>query len=168
MADINEFPDIPGYMTIKQAAEMLGITDKRVYRYIDLGRLPAFKSGGVFLLPEEKVRQFKLSPPGRTRKAPPRWHVFNSRSKVLATEMRVPVRSGQQTKLLEKLKAIQQTNRHTFPGTIARYVIKGNPELTAMHFMLVWKDTEMPNEASRQQDLQSFREELADVLDWEN
>ena len=28
---------------------MLGITDERVYRYIDLGRLPAYKSGGVFL-----------------------------------------------------------------------------------------------------------------------
>lgn len=43
MADINEFLDVPGYVSIKQAAEMLGITDKRVYRYIDLGRLPAFK-----------------------------------------------------------------------------------------------------------------------------
>ena len=168
MADINEFPDIPGYMTIKQAAEMLGITDKRVYRYIDLGRLPAFKSGGVFLLPEEKVRQFKLSPPGRTRKAPPRWHVFNSRSKVLATEMRVPVRSGQQTKLLEKLKAIQQTNRHTFPGTIARYLMKGDEALTCVHIMLLWKDTDMPDETKRQHDLEALQDELADVLDWEN
>jgi excisionase family DNA binding protein len=147
---------------------MLGITDKRVYRYIDLGRLPAFKSGGVFLIPEEEVKQFRLNPPGRIRKAPPRWHVFNNRSKVLATEMRVLVRPGQQTPLLEKLKAIQQANDHTFPGTIARYVIKGNPELTEVHFVFIWKDTEMPDEESRQQDLQAFREELADVLDWEN
>ena len=63
MADIREFPDVPGYVSIKQAAEMLGITDKRVYRYIDLGRLTAFKSGGVFLLPEEEVKRFKLNPP---------------------------------------------------------------------------------------------------------
>src|SRR5438477_3779894 len=106
MADINEFPNVPGYVSIKQAAEMLGITDKRVYRYIDLGRLPAFKSGGVFLLPEEEVKRFKLNPPGRVRRDPPRWRMYNPRSKVFATDIRVPVRSGQQSQLIKKLDAI--------------------------------------------------------------
>src|SRR5215472_5579685 len=124
MADIHEFPDVPGYVSIKQAAEMLGITDKRVYRYIDLGRLPAYQSGGVFLLAEEDVRQFKLHPPGRTRALPPRWRVYNIRSKVLATEIQVPVRSGQQARLIAKLAKIQQANRHTFPGTTACYITK--------------------------------------------
>jgi len=166
MADINEFPDVPGYVSIKQAAEMLGITDKRVYRYIDLGRLPAYKSGGVFLLAEEDVRQFKLNPPGRTRTVPPRWRVYNPRSKVLATEIQVPVCAGQQDRLVEKLAEIQQTNRHTFPGTIARYVVKGDQELSSLHFFLVWKDTEMPDESTRERGLKALRDELADVLDW--
>ncbi len=131
MADINEFPDVPGYVSIKQAAEMLGITDKRVYRYIDLGRLPAYKSGGVFLLAEEDVRQFKLN------------------------------------RLVEKLTEIQRANRHTFPGTIARYIIKGNPELTSIHLFLIWKDTEMPTESIREQSLKAFQDELTDVLEWE-
>src|SRR6266699_2143201 len=148
MADINEFPSVPGYVSIKQAADMLGITDKRVYRYIDLGRLPAYKSGGVFLLAEEDVRQFKLYPPGRTRTEPPRWRVYNPRSKVLITE-------------------IQQANRHPFPGTIARYIIKGNPELTSVHLILAWKDTEMPGESAREQHLKALQEELSDVLMWE-
>src|SRR5258708_10830639 len=113
MADIKDFPDVPGYVSIKQAAKMLGITDKRVYRYIDLGRLSAYKSGGVFLLAEKDVKHFKLNPPGRTRTDPPRWRVYNDRSKVLATDIYVHVRSGQQTKLVEKLKAIQQAERHT-------------------------------------------------------
>src|SRR5712691_9409225 len=162
MADIHEFPDVPGYVSIKQAAEMLGITDKRVYRYIDLGRLPAYKSGGVFLLAEDDVRQFKLNPPGRTRTVPPRWRVYNIRSKVFATEIQVPVHAGQQDKLVEKLTEIQQANRHTFPGTIARYIIKGDPELTSVHFFFVWKDTEMPNESTRGHALKAFRDELAD------
>ncbi len=137
MADIHEFPSVPGYVSIKQAAEMLGITDKRVYRYIDLGRLPAYKSGGVFLLAEEDVRQFKL------------------------------MRAGQQDRLAEKLKEIQQANRHTFPGTIARYIIKGNPDLTSVHLILAWKDTEMPDEFTREQNLKALQEELSDVLIWE-
>ncbi|HYU72210.1 MAG TPA: helix-turn-helix domain-containing protein [Ktedonobacteraceae bacterium] len=167
MADIHEFPDIPGYVSIKQAAQMLGITDKRVYRYIDIGRLPAFKASGVFLLAEEDVKQFKLNPPGRIRTSPPRWRVYSSRSKVFSTEIQVHVQPGKHTNLLEKLKAIQQANRHTFPGTIARYVIKGDEALTSVHFVLLWKDTEMPDEVVQQHDLKALQEELKDVLDWE-
>jgi excisionase family DNA binding protein len=167
MADIHEFPDIPGYVSIKQAAHMLGITDKRVYRYIDIGRLPAYKASGVFLLSEEDVKQFKLNPPGRLRTSPPRWRAYSSRSKVLTTEIRVHVRAGKQAKLLEKLNAIQTTNRHTFPGTIARYLIKDDEALTSVHFVLFWKDTDMPDETTRLHDLKALQDELADVLDWE-
>ena len=167
MADIHEFPDIPGYVSIKQAAQMLGITDKRVYRYIEIGRLPAFKASGVFLLAEEDVKQFKLNPPGRIRSSPPRWRVYSSRSKVLATEIQVHVREGKQAELLEKVDAIQHANRHTFPGTIARYLITGDEALSSVHFVLIWKDTEMPDETTRQQDLEALQEELADVIVWE-
>jgi len=167
MADIHEFPDIPGYLSIKQAAQMLGITDKRVYRYIEIGRLPAFKASGVFLLAEEDVKQFKLNPPGRIRTSPPRWRVYSSRSKVLATEIQVHVREGKQAELLEKVNAIQKANRHTFPGTIARYLITGDEALSSVHFVLIWKDTEMPDETTRQHDLEALQEELAEVIDWE-
>ena len=145
---------------------MLGITDKRVYRYIDIGRLPAYKASGVFLLSEEDVKQFKLNPPGRIRTNPPRWRSYSSRSKVLATEIQVPVRTGKQEELLQKLAAIQGANRHTFPGTIARYLIKGDEALTSVHFVLFWKDTDMPDETARQYDLKALQDELADVLDW--
>jgi len=167
MADIHEFPDIPGYVSIKQAAHMLGITDKRVYRYIDIGRLPAYKASGVFLLSEEDVKQFKLNPPGRIRTSPPPWRVYSNRSKVLSTEIRVHVRVGKQAELLEKLNAIQTANRHTLPGTIARYLIKGDEALTCVQFVLFWKDTDMPDETTRQHDLKALQDELADVLDWE-
>src|SRR5579872_5387421 len=162
MADIHEFPDVPGYVSIKQAAQMLGISDKRVYRYIDLGRLPAYKSGGVFLLAEEAVRQFKLNPPGRTRTEPPPWRVYNTRSRVFVTEFKVPVRVEERERLVEKLTEIQRANRHTFPGTIARYVIRGNPQLTSIHLFLIWKDTEMPTESVREQSLKALQDELAD------
>ena len=146
---------------------MLGITDKRVYRYIDLGRLPAYKSGGVFLLAEEDVRQFKLNPPGRTRTVPPPWRVYNTRSKVLVTEFQVPVRSSERERLIERLSEIQRANRHTFPGTIARYVVKGDSELTSLHFFLVWKDTEMPDDPSRERGFKALKDELTDMLEWE-
>lgn len=167
MADIHEFPDVPGYVSIKQAAEMLGITDKRVYRYIDIGRLPAYKSGGVFLLAVKDVQQFKLRPPGRTRSVPPAWRSYNARSQVLITEIRVPVRANQQDNLLQKLATIQQEDRHRLPGTIARYIVKGNPELTELHLVLVWKDTDMPEEVEHQEGFKVLEKELAECLNWE-
>ena len=167
MAEINEIPDDPGYVTIKQAAQMLGITDKRVYRYIDLGRLPAYKSGGVFLLAEEDVRQFKLNPPGRTRTTPPPWRVYHTRSKVFVTEFRVPVRAGEQERLVEKLSDIQKANRHAFPGTIARYVVKEGLESASLLFFLVWKDTETPDDPTRERGFKALRDELLDVLEGE-
>jgi excisionase family DNA binding protein len=167
MADIHDFPNVPGYVSIKQAAQMLGISNKRVYRYIELGRLPAYKSGGTFLLAEEDVRQFKLNPPGRTRTEPPPWRAYTTRSRVLATEIQAPVYVGQQQRLREKLAEIQQANRHTFPGTIARYLIEGDPALNSIHILLVWKDTEMPDEQGREQSLEALREELADSVDWQ-
>jgi hypothetical protein len=33
--------------------------------------------------------------------------------------------------------------------------------------VLIWKDTEMPDETARQHDLEALQEELADVLDWQ-
>jgi excisionase family DNA binding protein len=167
MADIHEFPDIPGYVSIKQAAEMLGITDKRVYRYIDRGRLPAFKSGGVFLLAEEEVKRFKLNPPGRVRREPPPWRVYSMRSSVLTTDIYARVHTGEQARLIEKLQAIQQQNHHPFPGTIARYATKGDADFTTIHFFFVWRDTEMPDEHVREQQMTAFQEELADVVEWE-
>lgn len=74
---------------------------------------------------------------------------------------------GQQAKLIEKLKAIRKEDSHTFPGTVARYVVKGDEGLTSVQIVLVWKSTEMPAEARRKQDLDVFQQELADVLDWQ-
>ena len=44
-----------------------------------------------------------------------------------------------------------------------------NDEMTpaTVNIWLIWKDSEMPEEAIRQQDFAAFKSELADVLDWE-
>jgi hypothetical protein len=74
---------------------------------------------------------------------------------------------GQHARLIEKLKAIQKLDRHTFPGTVARYIAKGDEDLKTVQVVLLWKTTEMPDEAMRKQDFVAFQEEMADVLDWE-
>jgi hypothetical protein len=75
--------------------------------------------------------------------------------------------TGQQERLIEKLKAIFKGQRHRFPGSIQRYVFEDSISRSTVSILLVWKDTEMPDEASREQALAAFKAELADVLDWE-
>jgi len=167
MIESVDIPNLPGYVSIKEAAEMLGVSDKRVYQYVRAGRLPAQRVGHILILPTEEVRRFKPSPSGRVRTKAPPWRAYRSKGKLLVTDIRVEVRRGQQAKLVEKLKAIQKLDKYTFPGTVARYVIKGDEALTALQIVLIWKSTEMPDESTRKQDLALLQEELADVLHWD-
>ncbi len=70
-------------------------------------------------------------------------------------------------KLLEKLWAIKQEGRHLFPGTVTRYISLDDASPATVTIQLVWKNGEMPDEATRKQAFRDFEEELADVLDWE-
>ena len=51
--------------------------------------------------------------------------------------------------------------------TIQRYVFKDNGPPAIVIIWLAWKDTEMPDKATREQNLAVFKAELADVLDLE-
>ena len=167
MTEYIELPEVPDYISTDQAAKILGISKQRVYQYIEEKRLPAFRAGNVILLRRETVEQFKPNITGRPRKREPQWRVYRGGSTVLSMDIRVQVRPGQQGQLIEKLRTIYQGQRHTFPGTIQRYVFKDDSSPATVSIWLIWKDTEMPDEAIRERNLDTFKAELADMLDWE-
>jgi excisionase family DNA binding protein len=162
MDDLN-IPALPGYVSVQEAAEIIGCSGKRVYQYVREGRLPAQKIGNMFVLPLEAVRNFKPAPSGRARSKTPPWRVYRSRGKLLVTDIQAQIKIGMREELLEKFHAVDQEEL-MFTGTIARYVF-ANAE--SIEIMLVWKDTEMPDEGTRKQDLLSFQQAFADVVDWE-
>lgn len=167
MTEYFELPEVPDYISTDQAAHILGISKQRVYQYIEEQRLPAFRAGNVILLKREAVQQFKPNITGRPRKKEPAWRVYRGGSTVLGTDIQVQIRPGKQDQLVEELKAIYKGQRHTFPGTIQRYVFKDDVSPAAISILLIWKDTEMPEEEARAKNLAAFKAELADVLDWE-
>jgi excisionase family DNA binding protein len=167
MTEYFELPEVPDYISTDQAAQILGISKQRVYQYIEEQRLPAFRAGNVILLKREAVQQFKPNITGRPRKKEPAWRVYRGGSTVLGTDIQVQIRPGKQNQLVEKLKAIYKGQRHTFPGTIQRYVFKDDVSPAVVTILLIWKDTEMPEEEAREKNLVAFKAELADVLDWE-
>lgn len=48
-----------GYMGTKEAAEILGVGQSRVRQHLLAGRLPGVKVGGVWIISEEAVYNFK-------------------------------------------------------------------------------------------------------------
>ncbi len=167
MTDYFELPEMPGYISTDQAAQLLGISKQRVYQNIGEQRLPAFRAGNVILLPVEAVKEFKPHITGRPRKKEPQWRIYRGGSTVIGTDILVQILPGQQERLVEKLKAICKGQRHTFPGTIERYIFKDDTVRATVSIWLIWKDTEMPDESIRKRDFASFKEELSDVLNWE-
>jgi excisionase family DNA binding protein len=163
----NDIPDIPGYVSVKEAAQILDVSVSRMYEYVRERRLPLHKAGKTYMIPMESLKDFKPQPTGRMRIRPPEWRVYRGGGNVLATEIRAHIRPGLQENFIAKLKRIQEENRHTFPGTIARYVLQDDSSGAFVSIWLIWKDTEMPDKAIRDRDIEEFKAELADVLDWE-
>jgi hypothetical protein len=54
------------------------------------------------------------------------------------------------------------------PGTIARYIVRGEERPDKVQIVLVWRNTVMPSAGEREAALAALRAELADILDWEH
>jgi len=145
---------------------MLGVSERRVHQYIEAGRLQAYKPGRDLLLPVEVVEQFKSNLVGRPRKRTSSWRGSSDNASLLITYVRVQVRTGKQVKFIEKLHMIKREGRHLFPGTVTRYISQDNTSPATVTIQLVWKTSEMLDEAARKQAFADFEAELADVLDW--
>lgn len=154
MREYLDLPTMPEYVSIKEAAKMLGVSDKRVYAYIEDGRLPAVRAAHVIMIPIEEVKKFKPKISGRPRKNTPAWRTSPEENTLLTTTIVVPVQADQRERLQRRLDELKQEGEHVFPGTIARYII--------------WRRTTMPQEAERAEALDHFQQALADVLDWES
>ncbi len=158
----------PGYISSEEAASRLNVTKDRLYQWIKEGRLASYTIGNAFILLEKDVASFERNPTGRKRKAPPAWRIFKGEVRVEVTEIRVPVLTGKQAELESKIEAMQASNQFVFPGTFARYVMRGDEQTSYVTILLFWKNTEMPSEEARQSHMEQFQAYFADVLDWPN
>lgn len=158
-----EYLSIPGFLPIKQAAEMLGLSDKRVLQYILADRLPARKVGGRYLMPIEAVSAFEPHPHGRIRTSPVSWRRYRAGAVVYLRRIVAPVLAGCEQALNERITAISDRQEHTFPGTMQRFVWSSDGMFSVV---LIWKSTEA-SPASLDRDMGAFRGALADLINWD-
>lgn len=167
MRNENERPTIPGYVTIKEAAKLLGVSANRVYTYVEEGRLPSAQAAHVIMIPLEALKDFKSHLSGRPRTTIPTWRISPEENAVLTTSIVVRIRTNQHAKLLARLEEVRRDRQHLFPGTIARYVMEKRQHPEHIEILLIWRGTAMPDEATYNQWLEEFRQALSDVLEWD-
>ncbi len=158
---------VPGYVSIKEAAEMLGLSPSRVYEYVEDGRLSSVRAAHVILIPLEEVKNFKPNIAGRPRKSVLRWRISPENNTLRSTSITVQIRADHQAELMNKLEEIRRGNGHLFPGTVARFVIRSETFPDQVEISLIWRSTAMLDEMGRKKALADFQQTLADVLDWD-
>jgi excisionase family DNA binding protein len=162
----DNIPDLPGYISTKEAAKILGISERRVRLYIEMKRLRAVRAADVLLLPLDDVKNFKRKIVGRPRKNTLAWRISSTENTQFMTFISVQMRPQREKQLMQRLEEVKRGGQHVFPGTVARYVVRSKSNPRQIELLLIWRSTVMPNEVEREQALEAFRQTLADVLDW--
>lgn len=155
------------FLTTSEAAQRLGVSPYTVYEYIREKRLVAEMVGGVYIISEKAVEEFKAKPTGRTRVKPPPWRIFRAGAQVRGLDIHVQAFPGRQERLMEKFHIMLEQQQHLFHGTMQRSISKEENDPSKIIISLVWKDTEMPDEKVLHQDLEAFKTAFADVLNWD-
>lgn len=167
---MNEYasrPNLPDYVSIKEAARILGISDKRVYEYVDEGRLPSMWAADVIMIPLSAVENFKRRSSGRPRKSIPSWRISSGDNAQFMTSITVKILDDQREAFIQQLERIRRQGSHTFPGTVTRFVVESETVSNQIEISLVWRQSVMPTDLEKEQALEVFRQELAGVLDWD-
>src|SRR6266487_2104372 len=139
MNEYAERPNLPGYVSIKEAAKLLGVSDKRVYEYVDEGRLPSTWAADVIMIPLSEVKKFKRRSSGRPRKSVPSWRISSGENIQIVISIAVQIRPGQQQVLIQRLQEIKRSGQHTLSGTIGRFIIESETVPGQVDILFVWR-----------------------------
>ena len=167
MDDHAEIPDLPGYLSVKEVARALGgISEQRVYAYINDGRLRAVRVGRSIAVPQEELENFQKHITGRPRKGAPPWHVPPSDNRLRMTLIIVRMKPGKRSQLLKRLEEIRQSGNYLFAGSVARYIAESETIAGQVEIELVWRGVAPHEETNTEEELEAFKQALSDVLDW--
>lgn len=160
-------PKMEGYISIREAAKIMGVSTRSVYGYIEHDKLQGVRVGSSVAVSEEAVRQYQLPPVGRPRTRVPKWRVPVPRNPEYLTSMCVRVREGQGERIEQRIAEIRQSQKHAIVGTVDRYIMRDHRDPDLVQIVLVWRNLVMPLEEERQAAIAALCDDLADLLDWE-
>ncbi len=169
MSDEDYLPNItPEFVSVRDAAKILGVSERSVYGYIEERKLPGFKATNLTVVALKDVQAFKRGTTGRPRTRVPEWRISDNDNVQHMTQVFIQIRPGQREALDRKLEEIRKDNKHSFPGTVARYIAHSQADKNDVQILLIWRGTVMPEDAVREAAITELRAETSDVLDWDS
>jgi excisionase family DNA binding protein len=167
MAEEKEYLSVPGHVPVKEAAAMLGVSEDRILDYIEDGRLPSHKVNGRHMISLQDIKSFRRQAHGRQRKQAVPWRIYRAGAKIYGLQIAIQAVSSKREELQARLQQIAKEQQHLFKGTMLRHVFACDDNPDNLIIELIWKDTELADEADLQRELAAFKAAFADVLDWE-
>lgn len=159
---------IPGYLSVRETAHLLGVSERTIYGYIETGRLAASRIGCLTVVDSEAACTFQRQAPGRKRTRTPVWHIPPESNLLSLTYITVRQRPGQGERLAEKLQEMRSRKLHLLPGSAARYIARNQQDPEEMYIVLFWRAAQHTPEEQLAQALADMEADLADLLDWEH
>jgi excisionase family DNA binding protein len=158
---------VPGYLSVKETAQLIGVSERTIYGYVEAGKLPASRIGTLTVIDSESAHRYQRRAPGRMRIRVPAWHVPPENNQLVLTTITVRLRPGQGERLMERLRELRVKGRHLLPGTAARYIARSQEDADDLQIVLLWRGALLPSEDQRTQALAALAADFADLLDWE-
>lgn len=158
---------IPGYLSVREAARIMGVSERSVYGYIEAGKLPGARIGNIIVVIADYVYTYERRAPGRTRTTIPRWHIPPQKNLQYLTTITVRMRPGCDELLESKLVKMRTENEHRLPGTAARYIVRNQSDPDEIDILLIWRSVIMPPAEQREAALAALCAYLEEVLDWQ-
>lgn len=159
---------VPGYLSVKEAAHLIGVSERTIYGYVEAGKLPALRIGNMMVIDAQRAREYRRQAPGRIRTRVPAWHVPPENNQLSLTNITVRQRPGQSEHLAERLQEMRIEGQHLLPGTAARYIARSQSDSDEIHIVLLWRAALHPSDQQRKKALAALAADFADVLDWEH
>lgn len=154
------------YLTVRQAARVLGVSSRSVYGYIESGRLASELIDDLLMVRAEDAAAFKRRAPGRVRTVAPRWRLPTEQNPALLTSIEARARPECRERLESTLAELRATGAHRLPGTVRRFIWHAQDDSDEVTIVLVWRGASMPPEPERQAALNSLYADLGEVLDF--
>ncbi|HEY0752584.1 MAG TPA: helix-turn-helix domain-containing protein [Ktedonobacteraceae bacterium] len=136
-------------LSMREAASMLGVSQRSVYGYIESGKLAGERSNKIIRVSAQEVATFERRAPGRVRSAPPRWRWPPEQNPLYLTTILVRVRPDGAALLDATCAEFRVQNKHRLPGTSARYIGRNLDDPDEVNIVLVWRRASMPPDEQR-------------------
>jgi excisionase family DNA binding protein len=153
------------YLSVRDAANLLGVSTRSIYGYVEMGRLNAIRVGASLALPIGDVQRFKRAVTGRPRQRLPQWHEPVVGNRLSMTLIRLRLREGTEKLLTQRVRQIRREQRHQINGTVARYLFIERNDPRNLHVQLLWREQVLPEESEREQAVAAFLAEFDDLLE---